>query len=133
MLARAGSIGLLCLFVLPAAGGAAETLAGGCPPAVRHRPADDVAFRPGLDVKGKAVAPADLDAPIAPGALKQSFDFDLVVNPIAEAGLSFPTPTGRERFEDTAVPVATVTVDPAEGVVALNGRPVSTEPPCPPR
>jgi hypothetical protein len=33
---------------------------GDCTKLVQHRPADDVTYKPGVDVRGKAVAPADL-------------------------------------------------------------------------
>lgn len=33
---------------------------GDCTKLVQHQPADDVTYKPGVDVRGKAVAPADL-------------------------------------------------------------------------
>src|SRR3546814_5172521 len=55
---------LLALAAVPpsAAGEAYLTLSeNDCTRLARHYPADDVAYRPGQDVRGKAVAPADLD------------------------------------------------------------------------
>src|SRR3546814_5653459 len=58
----------LCLALAPrpaaAAGGYLTLSAEDCTRLARHYPADDVTYRPGRDVRGKAVAPADLD----PGA-----------------------------------------------------------------
>jgi len=45
-----------------AADAPARLAAADCAQLVRHVPAPDVAYRPGVDVHGRPVAPADLDA-----------------------------------------------------------------------
>ena len=49
------------MFALPAAAQTIVVEDGRCRLATAHRPAPDVAYRPGVDVNGKAVVPADLN------------------------------------------------------------------------
>lgn len=56
----------VCLVAAAAPAWAQQTTITGvdCRKLVRHQPAPDVAYKPGVDVKGRKVAPADLnDAP----------------------------------------------------------------------
>ncbi len=56
-------IALIFVLALPAAA-AAVTLTiskAECQKLMRHQPSADVAYRPGVDVRGRRVAPADLD------------------------------------------------------------------------
>lgn len=51
-----------------------------CNRLVSHRPAPDVAYRPGVDVNGRSVAPADLDGGIQiapPETIRIDIDIDL--------------------------------------------------------
>ena len=63
------SAALLLPFLPLLAGGAAaadaplRVAAADCARLVRHVPAPDVAYRPGVDVYGRPVVPADLDSP----------------------------------------------------------------------
>tara|TARA_R110000868_G_scaffold248788_4_gene505342 strand:+ start:148 stop:645 length:498 start_codon:yes stop_codon:yes gene_type:complete len=48
------------LFISSAQAETISLAASDCQRLVRHVPADDVTYKPGIDVRGKAVAPADL-------------------------------------------------------------------------
>ena len=51
----------MLLFVLPAAAQTVKITSADCSRLVtKHVPAPDVAYKPGVDVRGRAVAPADL-------------------------------------------------------------------------
>jgi hypothetical protein len=82
---------------------------------VAHQPADGVAYAPGVDARGRAVAPANLNAP-APPVLAPSFTFDLGVDlrPYLPAG----SPLFQPRLD-----VGRVTVGPT-GAVLFNGQPL---------
>src|SRR3546814_15281190 len=78
----------LCLALAPrpaaAAGGYLTLSAEDCTRLARHYPADDVTYRPGRDVRGKAVAPADLDpgaGPLLPDAVVIPIATDLFARP----------------------------------------------------
>lgn len=60
---RPVAIGALALTVLTAATAAAEIAVSrrDCEQLVKHEPAPDVAYQPGVDVHGNAVEPADLN------------------------------------------------------------------------
>jgi hypothetical protein len=86
---------------------------------VQHQPAPDVAYRPGTDVYGRPVAPADLPGSGTNGAygdLGSRTSTDLLITPQGRGGLAQRGLTG-ETF------VGRVTVD-AAGRVAINGQPV---------
>lgn len=108
-------------------------LAGECLPSVRHIPVEDVAYRAGVDVNGNAVVPADLTPTIGVPDFTEPIDFALVINPVEEAGLDFPAPTGAPRFEDTTAFVGEVSIVPATGVTQFNGRALASPSPCLPR
>jgi hypothetical protein len=82
---------------------------------VAHRPADDVAYTPGVDARGRAVAPADLNAP-APTVLAPSFTFDIDVDlrPYLQSGSALSQPR---------LNVGRVTIGPT-GAVLFNGQPL---------
>lgn len=86
---------------------------------VEHRPAPDVTYRPGTDVDGRPVAPADLPGSgTAYGGLGNRSSTDILINPQA-GGLNQRGLVG-ETF------VGRVTVD-AAGRVAINGQPVNQD------
>ena len=86
----------------------------------RHRPDQGVAYQPGVDVKGKYVAPADLNGGAASSLLPGKVGFDVVVNPMNAN-------PGQGRYKDTTLPVARVDVDLATGETFLNGRSLTPE------
>jgi hypothetical protein len=83
---------------------------------VEHQPAPDVAYRPGVDVYGRPVAPADLPS-LGGSLLGQQTTTDLILNP--RGGSTFPPIRGVRG--ETYVGAVTVT---AEGSVLLNGQPI---------
>jgi hypothetical protein len=55
------ALGILCsFFALNAHAETVKLSTGDCTKLVQHQPADDVTYKPGVDVRGKPVAPADL-------------------------------------------------------------------------
>lgn len=57
-----------------------------CSRLIRHVPAPDVAFQPGVDARGRAVAPADMPgsgANALPNLLPDVLEFPVTINPIA--------------------------------------------------
>lgn len=126
-----------------------------CNALVQYRQAPDVAYQPGKDVHGKAVAPADLpggnytDLVPTNGA-----NFTVQVNPMTYArgarhqaqpqqsgsasgnggsgsgnasGTAQASPAGPDKFANTAMPVGKVTVDLRTGDVTFNGRPLTPD------
>jgi hypothetical protein len=87
---------------------------------VEHQPAPDVTYRPGTDVYGRPVAPADLPSTGTNnyGGLGSRTSTDILINPQA-GGLNRGGVIG-ETY------VGRVTVD-ANGRVAINGQPVQQD------
>jgi hypothetical protein len=83
-----------------------------CRSVTLHQPAPDVAFRPGVDVTGRPVVPADLGA--APQILPQAFTFDL------NADIRPFLPPGSPLFQPQ-LSVGRVTVG-GDGSVMFNGQ-----------
>jgi hypothetical protein len=81
-----------------------------------HRPAPDVAYRPGLDVQGRPVAPADLHSS-APW-LAPNFTFDL------NADLRGYLPPS-SALSHPQLQVGRITLRP-DGAVLLNGQELAT-------
>ncbi len=84
--------------LLSALAGAAPVLAQ-APPVVdastcqtltRHRPSADTEYRPGVDVKGRPVAPADLPGSASIGAIDR-FDIPVTLDLARRLGLGVPT------------------------------------------
>ncbi len=83
----------------------------------RHQPAADVEYKPGVDVQGRAVAPADL--PGSGGvALPQTIEIGITVDLAERFGLP-KTLYGSEAY------LGTVTVDGNR--VLFNGKPVTPD------
>ncbi|MBP2230623.1 hypothetical protein J2847_003928 [Azospirillum agricola] len=60
-----------------------------CQTLTRHRPAPDVEYKPGVDVRGRPVAPADLPGSAAPAI--DRFDIPVTLNLARRMGLHVPT------------------------------------------
>ncbi|MBL8700487.1 MAG: hypothetical protein JNK67_19090 [Alphaproteobacteria bacterium] len=84
---------------------------------VEHRPAADVDYKPGTDVRGRPVAPADLGAGTTPSVLAPSFTFDL------RTDLAPFLPPG-SRLIRPELTVGRIAVDP-KGAILFNGEPVA--------
>lgn len=108
----------VALGLAPAAG-AVTVKRSDCVRIVRHAPAPDVAYQPGVDVNGNPVAPADID-----GAIK--------VEPLSEIGIPI-TVDLQERFGIPGNPalyegeahVGTVTFDDESAF--FNGQRLATD------
>ena len=87
-----------------------------CRALVAHVPAADTAYQPGIDARGRAVAPADLAGSVP--VLAPSFTFDLRVD------LAPHLPRSSPLFQPQ-LDVGRVTVTP-EGVVTFNGQPLAS-------
>ncbi len=88
-----------------------------CARLVQHRPRDDVAYRPGVDVHGRKVAPADLPGSRPPLKLPQTVEFDIAFNPLKG--------TSKSRFGETSIKVGRVRYDIARGTFTFNGQPLT--------
>lgn len=89
-----------------------------CVELVKHEPDDDVAYRPGVDVHGDAVAPADLYGGYAidvPRTVIIPIEVDLFDR--------FGRPADR-RYEGE-VAVGLVEIDLEDGYATFNGQPIS--------
>ncbi len=84
---------------------------------VAHKPRGDVAYRPGIDVRGKPVVPADLPsgyALVTPTVI----EFDLAFNPLGNTGLD------PNDFANSQVSVGRIRFDILKNELTLNGRPL---------
>ena len=85
-----------------------------CRALVAHRPADDVTYRPGRDVRGRPVAPADVaGSPTVPELSTITIPLQLSLSDIAVV------PPGI----DADIPLWTLTVS-ADGRSYINGQPL---------
>lgn len=92
-----------------------------CGRLVRHVPSADVAYQPGMDAKGRPVAPADLPGSGAagtPGLLPDVLEIPLSIKPMAGAGYD------RYGLGDSQMGLGTVKYDMAKGTFTLNGKPL---------
>ena len=119
---RAAATALL-LLVTPFAA-AAETVAvspASCRLVVAHEAAPDVAYRPGADVRGRPVVPADLPGS-PPIQAPESFTIPITVE--LDDRLGIP-PAGDAAFTAEAQ-IGTVQVN-ADGTMTFNGQPLLDE------
>jgi len=89
-----------------------------CAAAIAHVPGDDVAFKPGVDVGGNAVAPADLpsrNAVRVPGTMLIELSVPL--------GKDAGGPAGKGGAA-ASMPLGSLAVDIASGRVVYNGEPL---------
>ena len=92
-----------------------------CKRLVRHHPAADVEYKPGVDVRGKAVAPADLQGS-RPLKLPDSYEFDITFRVFERLGIEVPTGLGESELK-----VGTVSVD-KRGNVSFQRRTAGRRP-----
>lgn len=90
-----------------------------CSALVEHIPAPDVEYEPGVDVDGRAVAPADVDGSRFDYEPPETIAFALIVDLQEFFGPDAPRPM---QFADD-VPLGVVTVE--GGRVFVDGRPVA--------
>jgi hypothetical protein len=91
-----------------------------CKALVRHMPDDDVAYKPGVDVRGKAVAPADLNggSPILK-SLPKEIEFPVTINFFDYTGIAVPDGVSGEQS------IGKITY--RNGRVYFNGEPLGDE------
>ncbi len=85
---------------------------------ISHAPSADVTYKPGVDVRGNPVAPADLASGyewVTPDVI----EFDLAFNPLGNTGLD------PDAFANTSASVGAVKYDILSGKLTLNGRPLA--------
>lgn len=106
------------LLILPAVTGpaTAQTIAErDCRRLERHVPAPDVAYRPGVDVRGRAVPPADLAA--QPAIVPERLTIHLGVDLQRRLGLP------RDLIAD--LPLGIIEIE--NGTALFNGRPLAPD------
>ncbi len=111
-------ISLLAIFAAAAAGAAEKTnvriTKADCTRLVEHRPSADVAYQPGVDVRGRKVAPADVPAsPALRNLVPQVLEFPISFNPLKG---------GAARFGETSLNVGNVAFDMKTGKTTFNGQ-----------
>jgi hypothetical protein len=101
---------------------------GDCAALVQHHPSPDVAYRPGTDVHGKYVPPADLPGSNLNTELPGKAQFHIVINPLtfsqANAG-QVPSAAEQSKYGNTMMAVGRVDVDIKTGDATFNGRPLT--------
>ena len=98
------------------AGRSSATVSDPCAAVVEHTPSPDVAYRPGVDVTGRPVVPADLNAPALD--LPQELSFEITVPMRPRDARHF----GRNAYFGEAL-VGFLTLH-ADGTMSFNGRPL---------
>lgn len=94
-----------------------------CARLVAHHPDPNVEYKPGTDVHGRYVAPADLPNQNS-FALPDKIEFDLKLDPLAYAPQT-NAPAG--AFQNTGANLGHVEVDLASGAAKLNGHTLDGE------
>ncbi|MDP2205504.1 MAG: hypothetical protein Q8K65_04290 [Alphaproteobacteria bacterium] len=112
---------LLLLIMLASSPASAQTVVlddAACRAIMRHVPDEDVAYKPGVDVKGKPVVEADLNA--SPLKVPETISFDITVDALKHAGISAPAGT------EAVAGIGRVEVKP-DGSMLFNGAPMEGE------
>lgn len=89
-----------------------------CARLVAHRPTPDATYRPGIDVRGRPVAPADL-----PGTPQIAFPDQIVLDITVDIQQRFGIPATSSFYKPEAQ-VGRVVVDP-DGMARFNGQPLT--------
>lgn len=105
------ALGMTVIFSSQALADAGSLPAEACRMLVAPRPAPDVEYRPGVDVRGKPVVEADLEQSSV--KMPESFSFDITVDVAHKSGLEMKGSVG------------TVTVE-KDGRVTFNGEPLES-------
>jgi hypothetical protein len=95
-----------------------------CAALVGHLPPPSIDYKPGVDVHGKYVAPADLPAGTPDLGLPDRITFELKVNPLTYGGAASTAQSSPNRFAETQTSMGKVDVDPNTGAVTINGQPL---------
>ena len=87
---RRGAAVLMAMLAFPGAAVAQIDLSV-CQYLPRHRPAPDVEYTPGVDVRGRPVAPADLPGSAGGAAPLERFDIPVTLNFARRMGFAVPS------------------------------------------
>lgn len=93
-----------------------------CRKLVKHKPVKGVAFTPGVDVRGRPIASADLPSADLPNngglaaVLPKIYEFPISVNPLKGNSAT--------RFGETRLNLGQIGFDFQTGAVIYNGRPL---------
>jgi hypothetical protein len=89
-----------------------------CERLIRHEARGDVAYKPGVDVRGRKVVPAEGPDAVDMGKLVPDvLEFAIALNPLKG---------GAARFGETALSVGTIRFDMNSGQATLDGVPLTT-------
>ncbi|NKB57059.1 MAG: hypothetical protein GKS00_12065 [Alphaproteobacteria bacterium] len=84
---------------------------------VEHRPSADVAYQPGVDVRGRMVAPANVEESLAlKDIVPKVLEFSIALNPLKG---------GAARFGETSLDVGTISFDMEKNRATFNGKPLT--------
>ncbi len=97
-----------------------------CRRLVHHVATDDVTYQPGVDVRGKAVAPADLNANDPDGVPELIMPRTVLIPIEVDLFDRFGIPQDGTSFEADAL-IGEVTVDIVTGEAYFNGQPLQNE------
>ena len=88
-----------------------------CQHLIEHKARGDVAFQPGVDVRGRQVVPAEgPDAPDMGVLVPEMLDFSIALNPLRG---------GAARFGETSLGVGVIRFDMTERQATLDGVPLT--------
>lgn len=94
-----------------------------CSRLIRHTPSADVAYKPGVDARGRAVAPADVPgsgAEAIPGLLPDVLEIPLSIKPMQGATYA------KRGSGDSQATLGTVRYDMAKGTFTFNDQPLGS-------
>jgi hypothetical protein len=111
-------IASIVIFVISGAEAAGESAVrvtkSDCIRLVEHHPSADVAYQPGVDVRGRKVAPADVEiAPALEKLIPEILEFSIALNPLKG---------GAARFGETSLSVGTISFDMKTKRAMFNGE-----------
>lgn len=87
-----------------------------CLRVLRHVPSADVTYTPGVDARGRKVAPADLEG-TSPLQLPETFTFDI--------NIDVSRYVGGDRYGTLDMAVGTIRYDVASGRLTFDGQPLT--------
>lgn len=111
---------LACAGPSPAAESVVIISRADCARLTVHQPAPDVAYQPGVDARGRPVAPADLPGSNPPIAMPDEIAIDITV----EIQKRFGIPANSALYKPEAR-VGTIVVRP-DGSATFNGQPLTS-------